>query len=159
MTISLVQADSNSSRDLAIMTGELLNEIMGVIGQHAFRFELAEANQQLHQYLTDQTYHVFMAVDAAMERQAAGFVSAYESRAIYAGGLFGTIAELYVRPEYRQRGIGKDLIDALTAHGLRRGWKRLEVTTPPLPEFHGALSFYEAQGFSVTGGRKLQIGL
>ena len=159
MTVSVIEADPNWSRELAVMTGELLSEIMELIQQPAFRFDLAEAETNLHRYLSEQTYHVFVAIDASREVQAAGFVSACESHAIYAGGAFGTIPELYVRPEYRRRGIGRSLMEALRAHSQQCGWKRLEVTTPPLPEFRDTLAFYEREGFSVTGGRKLQLGL
>lgn len=41
--------------------------------------------------------------------------------------------------------------------GAARGRKRLEVTTPPLPQFQSALEFYEREGFAVTGGRKLKV--
>jgi hypothetical protein len=43
--------------------------------------------------------------------------------------------------------------------GVKRGWRRLEVTTPSLPEFNRTLGFYERQGFSVTGGHKLKCVL
>jgi hypothetical protein len=39
------------------------------------------------------------------------------------------------------------------------GWKRLEVTTPPLSLFERSLSFYTREGFSITGGRKLKLAL
>jgi hypothetical protein len=41
--------------------------------------------------------------------------------------------------------------------GKARGWKRLEVTTPPLPQFEKTLAFYEREGFAITGGRKLKV--
>jgi hypothetical protein len=40
--------------------------------------------------------------------------------------------------------------------GNDRGWKRLEVTTPPLPQFDATLAFYEREGFEISGGRKLK---
>jgi len=39
------------------------------------------------------------------------------------------------------------------------GWTRLEVTTPPLPQFDKTLAFYTREGFSITGGRKLKVVL
>src|SRR5690606_22977087 len=128
------------------------------IGRHAFRFDLAEAQQRLHVYLSNGTYQAFIAIDEAIEgkAQAVGFIAAYESHAIYAGGAFGTIPEFYVRPEYRQRGTGKRLLAAIRALGTQHGWTRLEVTTPPLPEFQAVLAYYEKERFAVTGGRKLQ---
>ena len=38
-----------------------------------------------------------------------------------------------------------------------RGWTRLEVTTPPLPQFDRTLAFYEREGFAISGGCKLKI--
>lgn len=159
VTIKIIQAGPERARETAIMVGELLSEIMDVIHHPSFRFDLADAETRLHNYLSDGTYDVFIAVDESLGSQAVGFASVYGSRAIYAEGIFGTIPELYVRPEYRQRGIGRKLIEALRALGVQRGWKRLEVTTPPLPEFQGTLAFYEREGFAVTGGRKLHMGL
>jgi GNAT superfamily N-acetyltransferase len=159
VTINIIQAGPERARETAIMAGELLAEIMDAIHYQAFRFDLADAETRLRNYLSDGTYDVFIAVDESVGPQAVGFASVYGSRAIYAEGVFGTIPELYVRPEYRQRGIGKKLIEALEALGVQRGWERLEVTTPPLPEFHGTLAFYEREGFTVTGGRKLQLRL
>ena len=43
--------------------------------------------------------------------------------------------------------------------GRLKGWTRLEVTTPPLPEFDRTLAFYQQQGFSISGGRKLKMDL
>jgi hypothetical protein len=43
--------------------------------------------------------------------------------------------------------------------GQSRGWRRLEVTTPPLPQFDRTLAFYQRQGFSISGGRKLKLEL
>jgi hypothetical protein len=40
-----------------------------------------------------------------------------------------------------------------------KGWRRLEVTTPPLPQFDGTMAFYQREGFSIAGGRKLKLEL
>lgn len=50
-----------------------------------------------------------------------------ECAAIYAGGRFAEITELYVEPEYRSQGIAAKLLQAALALGRERGWKRLEV--------------------------------
>ena len=46
-----------------------------------------------------EKYFVFVARDGI--GSAVGFVTLYESYALYAEGAFGTIPELYVRPAYR----------------------------------------------------------
>ena len=63
---------------------------------------------------------------------------------------------MYVRPAYRSNGIGKELINKLREFANSKNWTRLEVTTPPLPQFDETLAFYEREGFEISGGRKLK---
>lgn len=138
------------------MVGQLLEEIMNSIGVKAFNFDWDQTRDRLRQFLLDQKYFVFVAEDAG---KPVGFIALYESYALYAEGAFGTIPELYVRPEYRSKDVGKKLTDKAKEFAATKGWIRLEVTTPPLPQFEKTLEFYEKEGFSITGGRKLKVDL
>lgn len=158
--ISIAQAGSNRPgevEEIAVMVGELLAEIMAAIGVPAFRFDLAETADRLLRFLQQEKYFVFVA--RAADGRAVGFIALYESYALYAEGAFGTIPELYVRPDYRARKLGLQLLSAAKAFAVSRQWRRLEVTTPPLPEFDRTLAFYEREGFAISGGRKLKIAL
>lgn len=161
MRIALRRVTSDDAAGIAAvatMTGELLGEIMDAINIRAFNFVLPEAEARLKDFLSSEKYFVFAAFDE--ERACdAGFVALYESFSLYAAGAFGTIPELYVRPDYRAQRIGKALLDAARGFGIQRPWTRLEVTTPPLPQFQRTLEFYEREGFAISGGRKLQLGL
>jgi len=141
---------------VAEMVGELLAEIMARIGVQAFNFDLAATVDRLGAFISQEKYFVFGAWDGDAP---AGFIALYESYALYAEGAFGTIPELYVRPEYRSKELGTQLVARARTFGDARGWKRLEVTTPPLPEFDKTLAFYEREGFAITGGRKLKLAL
>lgn len=158
MSVTIAKIAPNDSHEIAVMTGELLDEIMHAINVRAFDFVLQEAAARLKDFIANGNYVVFAAVDD-MTGAGAGFISLYESYSIYAGGAFGTIPELYVRPAYRQQRVGMALLDAARTFGAQRGWRRLEVTTPPIPAFQRTLDFYEREGFTVSGGRKLQRGL
>ncbi|OBS09450.1 GNAT family N-acetyltransferase [Acidihalobacter prosperus] len=142
---------------IAALVGELLDEIMRATGTAAFDFDLAATRARLADFLASGRYFAFAARDET--GALAGFVALYEGCALYAGGVFGTLAELYVRPECRSRGLGRRLLAEARTLGAARGWTRLEVTTPPLPEFAATLAFYEREGFAVTGGRKLKTAL
>ena len=143
---------------IAEMVGELLNEIMRATGNQAFHFSLEETTARLKTFLEQEKYHVLVARDET-DGTEAGFLSLCESFALYAEGAYGTIPELYVRPEQRSQHVGQQLIQAARAFGHTRQWKRLEVTTPQLPQFDRTLAFYEREGFSVAGGRKLKMAL
>lgn len=156
-SIRTQRARPDDAHEIAVMVGELLSEIMSATGVQAFNFDLVATTARLRDFLGREKYFVFVARDDG--GNAVGFVSLYESHALYAEGSFGTIPELYVRPGWRSKNVGRSLVSAAKAFGLSRGWTRLEVTTPPLPEFDKTLAFYEREGFAITGGRKLKVVL
>ena len=156
MAITVRKANPEEADVLAAMVGELLSEIMQVTRAPAFRFELSQTKAQARALMAQGTYTVFVAIDTSLQAYL-GFVACYEGCALYTEGVFGVISEFYVRAGFRSRGIGRGLLCAVRGMAASRGWTRLEVTTPPLPEFAKALGFYESEGFGVTGGRKLRL--
>lgn len=157
MNITIEPATPDDCHTVAVMVGELLGEIMNTIGVQTFNFDLAETTDRLRDFLAREKYFVFVA--RAEDANAVGFLALYESHALYAEGAFGTIPELYVRPGYRSHNVGLSLVSRAKTFARSRGWKRLEVTTPPLPQFDRTLAFYEREGFTITGGRKLKVAL
>lgn len=151
------RAEAADAPDVAIMVGELLAEIIDAIGIQAFNFDLEATTARLADFIGHDKYFVFVAQDA--DSRPAGFIALYESHALYAEGAFGTIPELYVRPPFRRQSLGTGLLNQAKAFATSRGWTRLEVTTPPLPQFDRTLAFYEREGFAITGGRKLKAAL
>ena len=140
------------------MVGELLSEIMEAIQEKTFNYDEGETENRAKALVEQGKYWVFL----AEEQESAsiiGFVSVYESYALYTEGPYGTIPELYVRPKWRSQNIGQRLLTQVMEFGKEKGWKRLEVTTPPLPQFERTLSFYEENGFEISGGRKLKISI
>jgi GNAT superfamily N-acetyltransferase len=155
MHVQTRQAQLSDAPLIAGLVGELLHEIMTVIGSRVFTFDPAATETRVRVWLADQKYSVFLACPDRSD-EAVGLLALYESYALYAEGAFGTIPELYVRPAYRSRGIGAALLAAARQFARSRQWTRLEVTTPPLPQFERTLAFYERQGFTVSGGRKMK---
>ena len=155
MNFNIQRATINDAHEVAVMVGELLNEIMSAIGIAAFNFSLDETSARLKDFIDREKNFVFVA--KAENAVPVGFITLYESYALYAEGVFGTIPELFVRPEFRSHNVGLQLIERAKIFGRSRGWKRLEVTTPPLPQFDKTLAFYEREGFAIAGGRKLKV--
>lgn len=140
------------------MVGELLHEIMTAVDEKAFGFHQDETAARARVWMKDGTYTVLLARDGA-HSEPLGFLAVYESYALYTEGAFGTIPEFFVRPVNRSKGIGAALLTEVKRVGSTKGWRRLEVTTPPLPQFERTLAFYERQGFSISGGRKMKVEL
>lgn len=140
---------------IATLVGELLHEIMAAINDAVFRFDREETVTRARAWIHDGSYTVLL-VHCDGEPEPVGLLALYQSYALYTEGVFGTIPELYVRPAYRSKGVGAALLDEARRFGHSKGWRRLEVTTPPLPQFDRTLVFYMREGFGLSGGRKLK---
>lgn len=155
MTVSINRAAPEQADHVAEMAKELLSEIMEATGELHFNVDEGGLQAQARSLLADGRYVVLLALNVE-DSGYLGFVAMFKGYALYTEGAFGVIPELYVRPEFRSQGIGATLLDHAVTYGASQGWSRLEVTTPPLPVFSRTLAFYEKQGFSVAGGKKLK---
>ena len=90
----------------------------------------------------------FLALDGDVP---AGLIMLNECAAVYAGGRFGEISELYVDPAVRSRGVAAQLVDRAVQYGRAAGWHRLEVGAPRQPDWARTLQFYQKNGFAETG--------
>lgn len=95
---------------------------------------------------------------ASRGRQIVGALTLNECAAIYAGGYFGEIADVYVTPICRSTGIGKSLVGTAIDFGKKRGWPFLEVGAPKLPKWQKTVNFYNRIGFKEIGPR-LELAL
>jgi len=82
-----------------------------------------------------------------------GVIMLNECAAIYSGGRFGEISELYVAREFRSRGIGEQLIETAVTFGRERGWPDIEVGGPSVPAWQRTVDFYLRCGFDEVGPR------
>ena len=119
--VIIQRATTDEAQKVAVMVGELLNEIMNTIGIQAFNFDLNETTARRKSFIEQEKYFVFVA--KVGHEDPVGFIALYESYALYAEGSFGTIPELYVRPEYRLKSVGFSLISQAKSFGKSHGWK------------------------------------
>jgi len=138
---------------VAEMATALTTEIIERTGIQHFNVDLQETTRLCRRLIDSQSYVALVATDNSIP---VGFAGLCESHALYTEGTFGIVQEFYVIPLARSSGVGAALLKAASDHARSSGWRRLELCTPPLPEFHRSLVFYERYGFEVTGGRKMK---
>ncbi|MFT5114258.1 MAG: GNAT superfamily N-acetyltransferase [Parasphingorhabdus sp.] len=85
--------------------------------------------------------------------EVVGMINLNECSAIYAGGKFGEITELYIKPEFRSQNIGEELISQAKRFAKERRWNVLEVGAPNVPRYQRTVNFYLKNGFSEIGPR------
>ncbi|MGY4430684.1 GNAT superfamily N-acetyltransferase [Bradyrhizobium sp. F1.13.1] len=92
---------------------------------------------------------------AFTEVRPVGLIMLSESAAIFAGGAYGIITELYVVPERRSSGVAMRLIEAAVGLGTLKGWGQLEVGAPRQPIWSRSPSsaLYLKAGFAEIGPR------
>lgn len=156
MNLSIEIASSSDAPTIAQLEKELLDEIMAATGQRHFQVDLQDLLTLAKKFIEEKKSIFILAKSG---NTAVGFIALYESHALYAGGSFGTISELFVRKEKRSQGIGRLLLNKAQEFAVEQNWKCFEVATPPLPEFEKTLTFYKKIGFEITGGRKMKLKL
>lgn len=83
--------------------------------------------------------------------QIAGIITCSGSQAIWAGGKYGTIDEMYIAPEFRRKGLGEACIQKILQLAREKEWRRIVINAPHAG-MKKALKFYEKHGFSYMGG-------
>jgi GNAT superfamily N-acetyltransferase len=145
--MKIIKAEKQHSKDIIRLVAELISELSG---KH-FVIDEIEAIEFICRSIDNGKYYAFLALD---ERQNAfGIITAGESGAVYAGGIFGVIHEFYIVPEKRSNGFGNQLIEKMKETAVVMEWKRLEVGAPPYPQWGRTKSFYLREGFVEIGPR------
>ena len=92
---------------------------------------------------------------AATDDELVGVLTASWARAIQVAGRLLTIEVLWTRREWRDRGVGAALVEALALAAAAEGAGRVEVGLPreSFPALRATERFYLANGFERLGPR------
>ena len=155
MSIYIKKATPSDAQVIATFAKALTDEIIEKTGAQHFNVDITATTNLCRNLMEQDKYTVLLAVDSE-SNISFGFAALCESHALYAEGTFGIVQEFYIQPNFRSKSIGSTLLKGAIEHAKSLGWKRLELCTPPLPEFERTINFYEENGFEVTGGRKMK---
>ena len=148
--------DVARAEEVAKLAVCLMGEIIERTGTQHFAVDESLAIDLCQNFIREGHYEVLAVFH---EEKIVGFGALCESRSLYAEGVFGIIQEFYVLPEYRSQNIGKHLIEKIVEYARSKKWKRLELCTPPVPEFDRTVAFYKDNGFEIAGGYKMKYAI
>lgn len=156
MNIRFRQANVNDATTIATLVVELTKEICERAHAPLLTINLNETMERCEHLINEGHY---TAIIGEYDNQAIAVATITETYALYAGGTIGLIQEFYVSPEFRSSGVGSMLIEQVQQYGDVRKWACIELCTPPLPEFERTLQFYQNNGLTPVGGRKMRQAL
>jgi GNAT superfamily N-acetyltransferase len=143
----LIQAAPADFERVGRLTFELLDELFPELG---YQRDVCIATAKA---LLASGVSVWSFLATRSDERDIGVVTLNECSAIYAGGQFGEISELYVAPDSRSSGVGAALITAAAGFGRERGWSSIEVGAPSVPVGQRTVDFYLRSGFEEIGPR------
>ncbi|MDH3973579.1 MAG: GNAT family N-acetyltransferase [Deltaproteobacteria bacterium] len=133
---------------------EIIQKVEALVSElcnQPFKINESEILPFLEKMISDGDYIVLLAKD--QDDRVAGLLTLGKTGAVYAGGKFGVIHELYIEPNMRSDGVGKQLLEEAKKLCAEFGWKRLEVGAPAYPEWRRTKEFYLREGFIEIGPR------
>ncbi|HTN20659.1 MAG TPA: GNAT family N-acetyltransferase [Pelobium sp.] len=152
--INVIKCDQNQSEIISDLIIDLLKDFNEKSGGNFIvdrNFILDTTNKLIKR----ETFGCYIAYE---NRNPIGLIIISHSFAIYNGGDFGVITELYVAKEKRSQGIGRLLLEKAREFAKQNNWKKLEVGAPNKSEWPRTIDFYKENGFEEKGP-KLRLEL
>ena len=98
-------------------------------------------------------------LNAEADGEIVGVLTASWQRAIHVPGVYATVQDLWVDEDWRSRGVGAELVEAIASQARTRGVSRLEVGLPreTFAAIASTESFYKRNGFEHLGPRMRRL--
>lgn len=153
-TINIIKCNHNQTGIVTDLIIELLKDFNERSGSN-FNIDRNIILETTNRLIDRETFGCYAAFENELP---VGLITIAHSFAIYNGGDFGVITELYVDRKKRSRGIGKLLLDKAYEFARQNDWKKLEVGAPSKSEWPRTIEFYIENGFEEKGP-KLRLKL
>lgn len=145
------EAGSEDVEGVAAAVESLLAELGGRMPARA------EMEAQVQALLGDPQGGSVLIAEA--DGKIVGALTASWQRAIHVPGVYATIQDLWVDEDWRSRGVGAELVEAIASQARTRGVSRLEVGLPreTFAAIASTESFYRRNGFEHLGPRMRRL--
>lgn len=155
-TFTIKKATKDDSGLVSKLICELLKDLNERSGSN-FIIDSSKVENTCIELLSRDNFAGYIA-ENTLTNEAIGVITIAQATAIYNGGDFGVITELYVNRNLRSVGIGKSLIKNALEFARAKGWKKIEVGAPNKTEWPRTIEFYKKNGFEEKG-LKLRISI
>lgn len=155
MPVTIQKASSKDTDVIVSLIVHLLQDLNTQSGRN-FNVDPAELIVLTNDLIKRDDFAAYIACNP--DQDPIGVITIARGFAIYNGGDFGVITELYVDKTYRSMGIGEQLLHAAFEFAREMSWKKVEVGAPDKAEWPRTLAFYKRNGFTEKGP-KLRIEL
>jgi GNAT superfamily N-acetyltransferase len=148
---SIREGGAGDVEGVATAVGSLLAELGGRTPSRA------EMEAEVQALLDDPQGGSVLIAEA--DGEIVGVLTASWQRAIHVPGVYATIQDLWVDEDWRSRGVGAELVEAIASQARTRGVSRLEVGLPreTFAAIASTESFYRRSGFEHLGPRMRRL--
>jgi branched-chain amino acid aminotransferase len=121
------------------------------------RPSMAEMEAEVRAIVEDPEVGTMLVADSA--GGIVGVLGASWARAIHVPGRYAVIQDLWVHPDWRSRGVGAELVDAIAELARERGVGRIEVGLPreSFEAIRATEAFYLSNEFETLGPRMRRL--
>lgn len=153
--IRVIKASIKEVKTVVNLVAELLNDF-NTKNNSNFIVDKDNLEKVSRKLIIRKNFGAFIAYDS--NNKPKGLITISEAFAIYNGGDFGVITELYIDRTSRSKGIGKLLLESVFDFSISMNWNKVEVGAPNAEEWPRTIEFYKRNGFKQKGP-KLRIDI
>ncbi|MEP5612976.1 MAG: hypothetical protein ABJP45_12045 [Cyclobacteriaceae bacterium] len=104
---------------------------------------------KLLEQLMQSSAGVLLVVKTFVTNEVVTLATLTESKAIYGGGRYGVLDEIFIAPKFRARHEGLNLKPEIREIAIKKGWGRIDVAAPT-DAWYRTIRFYRNQQFRLT---------
>jgi ribosomal protein S18 acetylase RimI-like enzyme len=119
-----------SEHTISLVDGDKCDSVVALFEAQLLEHDIVPGRDDLESAIrtvVDEPRYGFMLVANGLDGQTVGVAYASCLLSLEHGGISGWLEELYVLPQWRNLGIGSQLIRAAISHARELGWRAIDL--------------------------------